>query len=302
MGVYAPFGGSVGWPQDTGFRTVGTTGEVTYVRINPVIALKLAPNFSVAAGLTVNYAHTDLQQGAKNIPRPPNYFLFQGDGWGAGFNLGALWQISDKVSVGTTYRSSTPIKLDGHTEVQKLPQVPTRRRDASLEYDFPIDAAFGISYRPTPKWNLEFNADWTDWSSFSTLTIAQSSGVPSVTPQDINLTLDWQPSWLYGVGVTRYLGEKWHVSAGYAFDQNSIPDKYYTPVVPDMNLHFFSAGAGYKGKWFNVDLAYQFGYGPSRTVAGSTPSSAAAQNAGQTADGTYALRSHAVLLTVGVNF
>ena len=26
----------------------------------------------------------------------------------------------------------------------------------------------GVSFRPTPKWNLEFDADWTDWHALKT--------------------------------------------------------------------------------------------------------------------------------------
>ena len=59
LGVYSPYGGDIGWPQDTGFREDGTSGSLTYQTINPVAALKLAPGFSIAGGLMVNYAKLD---------------------------------------------------------------------------------------------------------------------------------------------------------------------------------------------------------------------------------------------------
>ena len=43
LGLYSPYGGNMSWPQDTGFRTVAISGSLTYVTINPVVALKLAP-------------------------------------------------------------------------------------------------------------------------------------------------------------------------------------------------------------------------------------------------------------------
>ena len=46
LGVYAPFGGNIDWPQDTGFRTAATQGKLTYLSINPVAGLQLAPNLS----------------------------------------------------------------------------------------------------------------------------------------------------------------------------------------------------------------------------------------------------------------
>ena len=61
-------------------------------------------------------------------------------------------------------------------------------------------------------------------------------------------------------------------------------------------------GPGYKGKRFDFDVAYQFGYGPARTVTGSSPSSTPGLFSGQNANGTYEFISHAVMLTVGVHF
>jgi long-chain fatty acid transport protein len=113
--------------------------------------------------------------------------------------------------------------------------------------------------------------------------------------------LNWQPSWIYEFGVTRYFDNGWHVSAGYVYSENSVPDANYTPLAADLDRHFFSVGTGFKGKTFNFDVAYQFGYGPTRTVTGSEPSTAG-HIAGQTADGNYGFSSHAVMLTVGMHF
>ena len=99
------------------------------------------------------------------------------------------------------------------------------------------------------------------------------------------------------LGVTRYFDNGWHVSAGYIFNQNSVPSAHYNPLVADEDRHFFSVGVGRKGKQFDFDVAYQFGYGPDRTVSGSAPSAG-----GQTADGTYSFISHAVSVSVGWHF
>ena len=299
LGVYSPFGLSTSWPQDTSFRTIATKGSITYVRINPVAAWKLTHNFSIGAGVTINYANADLQQGLTPFPNN-DLFRFKGDGWGVGYNLGLLWKPHEKVSIGASFRSATTVNLKGQTETEVnafLPPLPTTYRSANANLSFPLNAAFGISYRPTPKWNLEFDADYTDWSSVGTLTIQQSSSPYFLIPQNVQDVLNWQSSWLYEFGATRYFDNGWHVSAGYVFNENSVPDAHYTPMAADLDRHFLSIGTGFKGKVFDFDVAYQFCYGPDRTVTGSTPSAA-----GQTADGTYGFISHAVLLTVGMHF
>ena len=303
LGVYAPFGSSAKWPEDTGFRAVATQGSLTYVTINPVVALKLAPSLTLAAGALVNYGNLELEQGLRPFPTPPNFFRFQGDGWSVGYNVGLLWQPHEKISVGASFRSSSTVRLDGKTEFeQDSAGIGFTSLLAHAAFKFPLNAVIGLSCRPTPKWNLEFDIDYTDWSSFGTVIIYQEGETPLGGPQNPPVTLNWQASWAYKFGVTRYFDNGWHVSAGYVFNQNSVPDDYYTPLAADLDRHFFAVGTGFKGKRFDFDVAYQFGYGPTHTVTGSTPSSQPAQFAGQTADGTYDFISHALVVSVGMHF
>jgi long-chain fatty acid transport protein len=303
LGIYAPYGGKISWPQNSGFRAVALDGSLTYIRFNPVIALKLARSLSIGGGLMVNYAKIDMEQGLLANQMPfANYFRFKGDGWDAGYNLGVLWQPHEKISIGASFRSSTTITMDGHTEFEQQPVIPTTRLPAQADFTFPWTADFGISYRPTPKWNLEFDADYTDWSSFGTVTINQQGTPPYPVQQNIPVTLDWQASWMYEFGVTRFFDNGWHISAGYVYDENSIPNSFYSPLAADLDRSFFSVGTGHKGKRFDFAIAYQLGYGPAHTVTGSQPSSQPGFNAGQSADGTYHFISQAVLVTVGMHF
>ncbi|MGD0743764.1 MAG: outer membrane protein transport protein [Verrucomicrobiota bacterium] len=300
LGVYAPYGLGVSWPDGTGFRAVAMNGSLTYLRINPVVALKLTRNLSIGGGVMVDYGNMVLEQGMIADPLPPNFFRFKGDGWGVGYNLGLLWQPVDQISVGAAFRSSTTITLAGQTEAEKLSQLPLTYRSAQADFAFPLTAVLGISYRPTPKWNLEFDADYTDWSSLGTINIRQAP--ENLVPDHPTLILNWQASWMYEFGVTRYFDNGWHASAGFVYNENSVPKAYYTPLVADLDRYFFSVGAGRNGKRFDFDIAYQFGYGPTHTVTGSTPSTIGGQIAGQTADGKYDFISHAVLVTVGLHF
>lgn len=308
VGIYAPYGGSIRWPQTTGFETVATYGSLTYLRLSPVMAVRLTPTLSFAAGAMVDYARINLQQDLLPYPsRFANFFKFSGDGWSAGYTLGLRWQPHEKIAFGATLRSATSVTFEGETdfELQPIRGVSSPvQRDAKATFDFPLTAGFGVSYRPTPKWNFEFNADYTDWSSFDTVNIEMTTPPPPRTPfrAITPVTLNWQASWMYSFGVTRYFDNGWHVSAGYLFNENSVPDDYYTPLAADLDRHCFSLGAGFKARRYNFDVAYQFGYGPARTVTGSTPSSTPAQFAGQSADGVYDFISHAVMLTWGLNF
>jgi long-chain fatty acid transport protein len=306
IGFFAPFGLSSKWPQDTGFRTVATEGSLKYFTINPAVAYELLPNLSLGAGVTFNYAKTDLRQGLVWPAQPFDEFKFEGDGWDVGYNLGLLWKAHEKISLGLSFRSGTRVGMKGNTTVQNSvafppdsPVLPPLAVTQSAQADFPcpLKAIFGISYRPTPQWNFEFNADYTDWTSLDTITVKQAGPIPGILPQNVPLALNWEASWYYEFGATHYFDNGWTVSAGYIYNENSVPNANYTPLVADLDRHFLSLGVGHRGERFDFDVAYQFGYGPDRHVSGSALSAT-----GQSADGKYDFLSHALAVSVSWHF
>jgi long-chain fatty acid transport protein len=303
LGVFAPFGGSISWPQDTGFRSVATHGSTTYLRIAPTFAIQLGDHLSIGGGLSANYARLELQQGLTRFAAPfANDFRFTGDGWAAGGDFGVLLKPWNFLSFGVTLRTATRFNLKGETALSDQPFIQSTAISASTDVQFPLTAAFGASWRPTPKWNLEFDADYAQWSSFGSLLIAQQKNPPFPVQQNVPVNLDWQDSWNYEFGVTRYFDHGWHLSGGYVYSENSVPNTYYTPLAADMDRNFFSVGIGRTGKTFDFDVTYQLGYGPSHTVTGSSPSATPGFFAGQNANGTYKFISQAILVSAGIHF
>ena len=107
------------------------------------------------------------------------------------------------------------------------------------------------------------------------------------------LTLNWQSSFFYEFGVTRQLGSGYYLSAGYFFSEASTPEKYYTPLVPDTDLHVGSLGVGRHGKHFNWALAGQIIGGAYRTVEGAVDPSV---------NGRYRLFTPSISFSVGYHF
>ena len=144
-------------------------------------------------------------------------------------------------------------------------------------------AAAGISFRPTTNWNIEVDIDWTDWDQVKNAVIDHIG----------TLTLNWQSSFFYEFGITRQLGKGYYASAGYFFSEASTPDKNYTPLVPDTDLHVGSLGFGYKGPRWTWALAGQIIGGGYRNVTGA---------ADPTVNGKYKLFTPTVSFSVGYHF
>jgi long-chain fatty acid transport protein len=278
LGIYVPYGLGVDWGNPP-FSDVAQRGKLTYLSANPVFAWKICKMVSVAAGPTFNYSEAMFQ----NEPFPGVHLHFQGSDWAPGYTFGILFQPHPMWSFGVDYRSETSLNYSGQFVEYGGPGVET-----SAKINFPRTALGGVSFRPTPDWNLEFDLNWTQWSKINQITFQNSPfGVP------ISLTLNYRDSFIYDFGVTRQLGKGYYASVGYIFSQLSNPSANYNPVDPDANLHLGNFGFGHKGEHFDWAVAYQFAYNGGRTVTG---------DANAPADGTYKTFNNAVNASVTVKF
>lgn len=284
LGIYAPYGLGLEWPENTTFRTLALEARLIYASINPVVAWQVHPTLSLAIGPTLNAGRVRFRQG---IFTPGDGFQFQGDGFGAGLNAGLLWKPHDQWSFGLSYRGPTSINFTGDSEAK--PYQSAERTSAELE--FPQYAIAGVSFRPNEHWNIEVDVDWADWDALDTVTFQKPSG-------DSPFAFNWRSSFMYELGVTRYLNNGYFVSGGYFFAENASPDKNFNPSVPDTDQHVFSLGLGHKGKRWDWALAYQLITGPWRTVSNSQSTSLI----GQSADGRYKFFNNAVNVSVGYHF
>src|SRR2546427_1290161 len=280
LGVYAPFGLGMEWPENAPFRNAGLEAKLTYITLNPVVAWRPHPTLSIAVGPTFDYSEAKLRQG---IFVSPYQLQFKGDDLAFGYNAGILWQPHPMWSFGAKYFSATTLDYDGTASFQPAAPFLPPPMHTKTHLDFPQMVAAGISFRPTTNWNIEVDIDWTDWDRVKNAVI---DGVAT-------LTLNWQSSFFYEFGVTRQLGKGYFVSAGYFFSEASTPEKNYTPLVPDTDLHVGSLGLGRKGQHWTWALAGQIIGGAFRNVSGA---------ADPTVNGKYRLFSPTVSFSVGYHF
>ena len=282
FGMYSPYGFGVWYPENSPLRQLAISGSVAYTSLNPVVAWQVTDTLSIAAGPTINYAKVGLKRGILST-FAGDAFEFEGTGWALGANAGIMWKPAPKHSIGLMYRSETQVNFDGHSNTF-IPTVISNREAATANITFPQNVVLGYSYRPTPKWNFEVDVDWTDWDRLNTVTLNKSSG-------NVSLPFNWQSSFFYEFGASYRADCGYTISAGYIYSENSVSNSSFNPLVPDSNRHILSAGIGKQYKNWDFDLAYQYAFGPTRTVI-----------QGSAADGTYKFNSHAVSISAGYRF
>ncbi len=296
LGLFCPYGLSLEWPENVPFRFFGRRGGIQYLTVEPVLSWQICPTLSLAAGPTFNYSEAmlALQQPAQPPFIPGEYeFKFKGSDFAVGASVGLLWKPHPMHAFGISYRSPTTMNYDGHSTALGLSD------PAHAEFRYPQNIIAGYSFRPTPRWNLEFDVDWTDWSYLRTVTLYNGQPAPPIFPAAYPLNFNWESSFMFEWGATYYFDKGFRASLGFVYSQNSIPDSAFNPIIPDSDRYVITAGVGWSNKHLSVDLAYQFGYGPTRTInnPGTPPYYLEAS-----ANGRYTYYSHDISVSVGYKF
>jgi long-chain fatty acid transport protein len=285
FGIYAPFALGSDWGSDAAFTIdprVPYEADLEYIKYHAVIAWQISDTLSVAAGASFDDTNVNIKATAVE---------FDGDDNTTGFSASLLWKPSVKHAFGLNYQAKTKANYDGTANIMVAPSTYLPF-DATTDLTFPESIVFGYSYRPNEKWNIEFNLDWTNWDRVNKLTLETAIPLPSYE-------LNWESAFIWELGATRYFDNGWHVSAGYTFVENAVPDADFLPIVPDSDRHFLAIGVGRNYENFSWQLTYQQAFASKRSVTGNNLEIAPGTSA---IDGDYDLDSRAIGFSVGYQF
>jgi long-chain fatty acid transport protein len=248
VGLNAPFGLKTEYDPTWAGRTQAIKSELKTINLNPSVAWRANESFSLGAGVSIQYIEATLTNATGAAPGAP-IGAVEGDDYGWGFNLGALWQLSDATRIGTAYRSEIDNTLEGTLDVNGTTVVDPVFADVTL----PDSASLSLVHKISERWELLVDVTWTGWSDFDELRIVNSGGVP-VTPPT---TENWEDSYRYSVGVNYHHSDKLILRGGVAFDETPVPDAYRTARIPDEDRAWIAFGAQYR---LSPKSALDFGY------------------------------------------
>lgn len=300
LGIFSPFGiGGRKWSEEGAFRYISTESYIATLAVNPVFAWRPIPALSLAAG--VNYLWT-LNRMEKMVDQSllasgDGKMRFDGDGDGWGWNLGLLWRVTDQVRVGAAYRSSIDVDLTGKIDVERIAPAlqsvfggSSFTTGATMRVTFPPIVTFGIAWQWAPSWTLVAEAEWSGWSTFDHQRICIQNRIPAAGVDDIEISLDWEDSWIFKLGAEYRMTNRLALRSGYAYVTSPVPERTLAPSNPDAEQHYITLGAGYTVGRLTIDAFYSFGLYKEREVNNDITS------------GTYSTDSHFLGISLGWSF
>jgi long-chain fatty acid transport protein len=311
IGVYVPFGSGTDYERDSVLRYNVNQTKLTVLALNPAFAFKLTPKFSIGAGLVAQHADAELRQYANFAASLARVYQLQaqagvagaaaaaaaaaaqdgkgpldgfaeikGDDWGFGFNLGALWDVTDSTRVGFNYRSEVKHELQGDADwtmpsgalVSALPLATSilentlgyRDSSAKVKVTTPESFSLHIMHQLNPATRLYADISRTNHSSFTQADVEY--GAPKITidstrPTNFTrLNPKWKDTTKVAVGGSYQFSDALQLRAGLAHDKSPVPSENdRLSTLPDSDRTWLSLGAKYAlSKSLTIDGAYTY--------------------------------------------
>ncbi|MCF6210985.1 MAG: OmpP1/FadL family transporter [Gammaproteobacteria bacterium] len=265
LGISVPFGLGTNYDKDWKgrYQAVETTVEV--ININPSLAFKVNPQWSVGLGANIQYFKAKLTNAVdfSALGAPDGFSDITGDSWGFGYNLGVLFAPSEATRIGLAYRSQVKHSLDGEADftlpaaaVQVLPAIAVQLADTDIsgDIDLPSTLSLSLFHQFSDAWTLLADITRTGWSSYDKLVIEFDN--PAKGPStEVN---NWEDVNRYSVGVNFTPNQTWIYRAGFAFDESPVPSaELRSARSPGSDRTWLALGFGYQA---SKNLTFDLGY------------------------------------------
>ena len=273
LGIFSRFGLGNSYPEDW----VGADNiydiNVQSMSAQPTIAANVTDWLSLGVGLEIMWFDIDLRNKI-GLPIPGAGQVdskISGDNYAVGGTFGIHVHPLDWLSIGASYRTFMKQDIDGDAKFNKSEVNPALQPLFGSAFEnmgahgtivLPAQTALGIAVKPWDNLTFEFDAVYTQWSSFDELKInfddnlLKGLPLPPVTSE--TKEKDWKDVWRLGFGV-EYNATDWlDLRIGYTWDQSPMREFAMDALIPAHDRHLFSGGIGLHMDDWTLDLAYTY--------------------------------------------
>lgn len=246
LGISAPMGGGVDYGRDFVGRYQAQKSELAVINISPAVAYRVNDKLSLGAGVSFLYTSMDLHIAMKQpgpLSSDGQVKMDDLDDWGYQGFIGAIYEATDRLTIGAVYRSEADVELEGDIKFENvtfppLNQLSSQFNKAQVDFTYPQLVQIGLKYKISDDTLLMADVDWENWSAFGDTRIGLD-GTGSVIQ---TFDRDWDDTWHLGFALAHKLSEDQAITAGIGYDSSPVSDNKRTADLPmDEQLRFSAA-------------------------------------------------------------
>jgi long-chain fatty acid transport protein len=281
VGESSDFGGGNSWEADSfsQYSTIKDSLENQDYRL--ALAYKINDQWSVGAGAVDDQSDFEHDMAVSNIiPGSSNAdALFKATDNAWGFDLATMFKLNAQNQFGLDYKSPIHHTYDGTLYMSNLNpyslgssgyfNTTSFATKAVQKLTLPQSVTLGYDLKPTNKWTINFDLEWTDWSQYKEQIInyPNMGALAPLLGSGAVQSRDWTAVWSESLGVQYAVTDKFRVRAGYEHHQTPIPEATVDTEFPDSDSNAYTVGLGYDiTKNITIDIAYVADFYESRNV------------------------------------
>lgn len=256
FGVFSYLGLGVEWEDDWAGSEIIENISLTTMTFNPSWAWGVNDRLRIGAGVSMTYGMMELSKDSYTGMPMNRYVDAKMDGTGTAFgaNLGGQFDVSDKLTLGLSYRTPMTLSAEGEAEFswdpvdnpsqQALLTSQFPKTDMSVDVDLPGLLMAGVSYRHTDA--LTFRGDFvhSGWSAYKELVFDFATETNLL--KDQTSPKDYEDTFAIRVGGDWKMNPQMTLRAGYYFETQAVKTEMVEPSLPDADRNGFSVGLGYQ--------------------------------------------------------
>jgi long-chain fatty acid transport protein len=245
LAVSAPYNFTTDYNSNSWTRYDALKSHLKTIDVNGTVAYRINDMFDVGVGVSAQYTDAELTSALPNLSPllPDGSSSLKGEGnWDYGWNVGAQFHASPRLTFGASYRSKIDHELDGKVTIAGL-LGPLAGSNVSTngvaKITTPWMANLGARWQVTDKATLNASVSRIGWSEFDQIVVTYPNG-GSISEQN------YKDTTTVAVGVDYDISPRLTLRGGVQYDPTPTPDVGRTARVPDGDRMLYAVGSTWK--------------------------------------------------------